>query len=158
MWPNDRTHWFAYKNAIPGQTSQSQILRWAKTSGVFVPVEQFHFASLSHRRALQMPLASRTVFQMDQATLTDKIFLWHQSKRGQNSNMDRSICIRTGRYHKKATQAGWLKPLHNSTDFEWHPFWKNTVISSSYCSRIHENGCTCTQATEFIRLLIGQQC
>jgi len=40
-----------------------------------------------------MSLADRVVFQMDQATSTDKILLWNIGKCSKNPNMDCCFCI-----------------------------------------------------------------
>jgi hypothetical protein len=52
--------------------------------------------------ALSMPLASRIIFQMDQAASSDKGFLWHIRKCGEDSNLDCNISVCSGRHNKKA--------------------------------------------------------
>jgi hypothetical protein len=61
-------------------------------------------------------MASRIVFQMDQAASPDKGFLWYIRKRGEDSNLDRDngVCADS---HNKETDENRLEPLHNFTDF-----------------------------------------
>jgi hypothetical protein len=63
-----------------------------------------------------MPLTSRIVFQMDQAASSDKSFLWHIRKCGEDSNLDCNICVCSGS-HNKETAKIRSESLHNFTDF-----------------------------------------
>ena len=47
---------------------------------------------------------------MDQAASSDKGFLWYIRKCGEDSNLDRNICICIGR-HNKETDEIRLEPL-----------------------------------------------
>jgi hypothetical protein len=51
-----------------------------------------------HRRPLSLPLASRTLFQVDQAASAHQGILRNQRERPENSNMDRDFYLRPGRY------------------------------------------------------------
>ena len=48
------------------------------------------------RRVIPLPMASRAVFQMDQATSTHQVILWHIGERGKESNMDCGDSVRAG--------------------------------------------------------------
>jgi len=78
-----------------------------------------------------MPLAGRTVFQMDQAAPSDQSVFWHIRERRQNTDMDCGISLCAGGYHKKASQTG-IEPLHNSTDFERNAFRESLYFTSTY--------------------------
>jgi hypothetical protein len=66
--------------------------------------QQLHAARAHHHRAVSLPLAGRTVLQMDQATSADQVLLRHLRKRGQDPSLDRSRCLRT-RGHRAQTFA-----------------------------------------------------
>ena len=51
-------------------------------------------AGRDHLRALQEPLASRTVLQMDQAASADQGFLRLERKRGEDPDLDRRVSLR----------------------------------------------------------------
>ena len=69
-----------------------------------VPHQQFRLAGLDHRRSLSLPLASRIVFQMDQATSAYQSLLRYFRERGQNSNLDRGLGLRARCHRQEATQ------------------------------------------------------
>ena len=73
-------------------------------------------------------MASRVVLQVDQATSTHQVILWHIEERGQESDMDCGDGVRAGGGGQEAT--GHLgRPLHNFavlslTLFEKMPIFK----------------------------------
>ena len=66
-----------------------------------VPHQQFHLASIDHHGAVSLPLASRIVFQMDQATFASQSFLRNHRERSQNTNLDRCVGLRARGDHQK---------------------------------------------------------
>jgi hypothetical protein len=66
--------------------------------------QQFHLASVHHHRALSLPVASRIVFQMDQATSSYQSLLRHLRERRQNPNLDCRLGLRARRHRQEATQ------------------------------------------------------
>lgn len=64
-----------------------------------------------------MPLASRAVFQMDQATPADQGILWNLRERRQDTSLDCRLDLCANRNYQKATVTGTVT-LYDSTDFE----------------------------------------
>ena len=67
--------------------------------------QQLRAARAHHRPALQMPLAGRTVLQMDQAAPTDQGLLRHLRERREDPNLDRHRRVRAGCHHQEAAPA-----------------------------------------------------
>ena len=61
-------------------------------------------AGVHHHRALSLPVASRVVFQMDQAASSYQSLLRHLRERRQNPNLDCRLGLRARRHRQKATQ------------------------------------------------------
>lgn len=71
--PNRGTNRLLFLSALSGQTSSDQISRSGNGQDVDISNQQFFIASNHHYRVVQMPLAGRTVFQMDQATSSNQV-------------------------------------------------------------------------------------
>ena len=80
---------------------------------------------------VQMPLENRTLFQMDQTTLTYQNILRHIRKCPQIANLDCDIYLHTGSHYQKRTETQ-TKSLHNSTNFKRKHIRENSYISSTY--------------------------
>ena len=78
--------------------------------------EQHGAAAADHRRALQEPLAGRTVFQVDQATPAHQALFGHQRERRQDANLVRRIDLRADCHRQEGASFGGLA-LHIATDF-----------------------------------------
>lgn len=102
---------------LPGTSASRKILRRPKRSTADVLNQQFFDRCLDHRSTLQMPLESRTVFQMDQTASADQGILWHIRERCQNPSLDSRIDLRLDCDYQKATVSGNVA-LYDSTDFE----------------------------------------
>src|SRR5262249_52523107 len=81
----------------------------------------FNTSGTYYRADLQVPLAGRVVFSVDQTAFADQGILRNQRERSEDSNLDRCVNLRTRRHRSQATGAG-SEPLPNSTDFEPNPF------------------------------------
>ena len=68
-----------------------------------------------------MPLASRTVFQMDQTASSNKVIFWDFRKCRKDPNLDRGSRLCTSRDPEKEAGSEF-QPLHNITDFKCHHF------------------------------------
>src|SRR4029434_6964104 len=66
--------------------------------------QQFYLAGIHHHRALSLPVASRVVFQMDQAASSYQSLLRHLRERRQNPNLDCRLGLRARRHRQEATQ------------------------------------------------------
>jgi len=72
-----------------------------------------------HRRSLSLSLANRIVLQMDQTASAYQVFLRYFRERGQVSNLDRSISLRSGRHPEKAAEHHRFA-LRNATNLKPH--------------------------------------
>ena len=77
----------------------------------------------------------RLYSQMDQTTFKDQSILWHRRKRSQDPDLDRHLCLRTGRYRQKTVASGY-KPLHNSTDSKCESFRENAHFTGTVVHRL----------------------
>ena len=89
---------------VSRSTPQSKVLRLCNRENVSIPDEQFHSAVTDYSRVVSLPLADRTFFQMDQATLTDQVIFRYNRKCSQDSDMDRNVGIRYRCHYEKTTQ------------------------------------------------------
>jgi exodeoxyribonuclease VII large subunit len=89
----------------------------------------FDLAGHDHLRALQEPLAGRTVLQVDQAASSDQTFLRYVGECGQVANLDRRVGLCPRRHRQEAPQSRRLA-LHFATDFVGHPFRENALAAS----------------------------
>jgi len=70
---------------------------WPKTKKRFVFFnQQFCSAGFDNCSALQVPMADRNLFQMDQAIHANQNIFWHYQERGENSNLDRHQRLHSG--------------------------------------------------------------
>ena len=72
-------------------------------------------AGAKHCRSLSLPLANRVVLQMDQAASAYQVLLRYFRERGQVSNLDRRLGLRSGRHSAKAAENYPIRP---------RPTWK----------------------------------
>ena len=93
-----------------------------------LPDQQLRPAGADHRRPLQMPVAGRTVLQMDQAAPQDQALLRHLRERRQDANLDRGIRLRPDRHHQKTPRSAG-QSLHNPADPERHRLPENPASS-----------------------------
>ena len=82
-----------------------------------------HFAlpGADHRTALQEPLASGTVLQMDQAASAHQGLLRHLAQCRQGPNLDRRFCLPVAGHSQEATRTA-RRSLQNSTGGQCHRF------------------------------------
>src|SRR5580700_6291361 len=105
-----------------------------------VPHQSVRVAGYHHRRALQKPLASRTVLQMDQAALADQTLLRHIRKCREDPNLDRRLGLRPRRHRQEAASPGRLA-LQIATDPLGHPVRENADASSTCPRRFQMRYC-----------------
>jgi len=68
-----------------------------------------------------MSVASRTLFQMDQATSKNQSLLRHLGECHKNTDLDCNFYLCSGSYCQEGVEIG-SKSLHYFTDFERHAF------------------------------------
>jgi hypothetical protein len=82
-----------------------------------VPDQQLPFAGTDDHRTVSLPMAGRTVLQVDQAASSDQAVLWHDRERREDADLDRRLDLRTRRDRQKAIEDP-SQPLRNATDPE----------------------------------------
>jgi len=128
--PNGLVNRLLLKTTLPGKTPEDQIFRSGKTKTSDIFNKQFRSPGNNYNPALQMPLAGRTLFQMDQATPAHKSLLRDKLERCKDSNLDRdfNICVNLN-YQK--TVKNRAQSLHNVTDFERYYFRENAHFTGT---------------------------
>ena len=138
-----------------GLTQKSSLLRFRSQQAPGVLDQQLHPLGKDHRRSLQMPMADRTVLQMDQTAPENQGLLWHLGECRKDPNMDCHLRVCSGSYSQKRTETG-PESLHNSTDFERDTFRENAHIPSTFKEQLHKFNPCLRQPVESIQLTLGQ--
>jgi len=97
--------------------------------------QQLHSLGSGHRRSLSLPVAGRTLLQMDQAAPAHQSVLWDDRQCSQNSSLDRDLSLRLGSDRQKAAQPR-SEPLQHSPGLERHAFRENPD-STGFLSQRH---------------------
>jgi hypothetical protein len=106
---------------LPGEAAPGEISRCDNRENTGVSDEQFRSAGTDHCRPESLPLAGRTVLQMDQAEPENQDLLRYFRKCRQNPDLDCRLGVRACRnYEETAENRG--QPLHNSTVLERYNF------------------------------------
>jgi len=128
---NHHTHRRQLKERLPSAVEASQILRQKKRQDLQLSDQQLCHSSTDGSRPLSLPLAGRTLLQMDQATPENQIILRNIRECSEESNMDSHLSLCTGGDHKKAARHQ-NRALHNITDFKPDTIRENTSRSTAY--------------------------
>ena len=124
---------FYSHTGLPGAAASHSLQRSRDRQDADLPDQQLHLAGTHDHRALPLPLAGRTVLQMDQAASADQGVLRHLRERGQVANLDRGLGLRPGRHRQKAAPTP-CQPLRNPTDLEPDHVRTNAVKSTTCAS------------------------
>ncbi len=116
---------------LSSAVATSQILRQQKQQDFQLSDQQFYHSSTDSSRPLSLPLAGRTVLQVDQTALENQIIFRNIRERSEESDMDCHLSLCAGRHHQKAARSQ-IRTLHNITDFEPDSFRENTIGSIAY--------------------------
>src|SRR3990167_8166523 len=129
--PDNYRHRVLHLERLSRQTAANKLFRCLNKKTVRFLNQQLLTPSNRYRQIVQMPLANRTVLQMDQAAPKNQGILWHYRKRRQNSNLDSYLHLCAGSYRQE-TALYQSQPLHNFTDFERHAFRENAHFTGSF--------------------------
>jgi hypothetical protein len=105
------------QQGLPAASATHQVLRCRTRQASGLPDQQLRFACADYRSALSLPLAGRTILQMDQTASADQAVLWHYRKCSEDADMDCNFALRLSRHREKTAQYRGFT-LHNPTDFE----------------------------------------
>src|SRR5262249_57633252 len=92
--------------AVPRPPAADLVLRRRERPAVRVPDQQLHPACADDRENLQVSMAGRVVFQMDQTKLAYQILLRDERKRGEDSSVDRDQRLRARRHRQEGAWSG----------------------------------------------------
>ncbi len=100
------------------------VLRCRNRPAIRLPDEQLHDPGADRRGVVQVPLAGRTVLQMNQAEPANQSLLRHQRECGEDTGLDRDQHLRAGGDHQTRTERG-SQPVRNSANSQPHTFREN---------------------------------
>ena len=106
---------------------------------------------------MPLPLASRTVLQVDQATPTHQALLRHLRERREDPGLDRGRCVRVSCHRSQASQSGVVL-ARNVTDSEHHTVRENPYDSAPYLLCNRRRYPRRPQSTDFIMKRVGHYC
>lgn len=102
------------------------VLRRRQQTPLGISDEQLHFAGADDCAAVQESLASRIVFQIDQATSANQSFLRHECQRGENSGLARDQRLRPRCHPEAGTKACTKSCKFSASHFlKKSPFFKS---------------------------------
>ena len=152
--PNNHAYRVLCSQRLSRQTTTCKILRRPDQEDSGLSDQQLLFAGIDYCATVSLQMASRALFQMDQAEPANQEFLWHFGECRQNSNLDRSVGICPGRHTKETTQYP-SESLHNFTNFERLSFRENTLITATYRNDHSTGNPGFRKPVEFIHLTVG---
>lgn len=88
MRSDDTTQWLLCFTGLSCCSSSNQLLRYRNEDKIRIFNKQLCSASFDYCSTLQVPLADRNLFQMDQAISSNQDIFWHYRERGEDSNLD----------------------------------------------------------------------
>ena len=129
--PNNQTDRTEEFKAVSRTTETNRISRHRTQQTLCVSNQQLYVGCVDNYRTVQVPMADRTVFQMDQTTPANQIILRHFHQRRQDPDMDRNqyICA-CSNYQKRVENSA--KSCRNPANSQHSPFRENLAISSTY--------------------------
>src|SRR5210317_1711114 len=78
--PNNSAHRAPYIQRLPREAPTHQILRCGNQQDISFSDQQFYLAGAYRCTVIQMPLAGRTIFQVDQTKSPYQILLWNNGQ------------------------------------------------------------------------------
>ena len=133
--PDHYGHRFLHAAGLSRETQANPILRYRHKEALCFSDQQLHATSNRDREALQMPLESGVVLQMDQTTPAYQVVLRHQRECVKDTNMDCHFCIRSRGHCQEAIEAR-SEPLHNSTNIECDHVRENAHFAGSFFTKL----------------------
>jgi len=104
MRPDDNTQRFLCIAGLSCRSSSNRLLRCQDEQKVHISNKQLYSAGFDNCSTLQVPLADRNIFQMDQAIPANQDVLRNFRERREDSNLDSHQHLRFGRNRQERTQ------------------------------------------------------
>jgi len=128
--PDDNTQRFLCIAGLSCRSSSNRLLRCRDEQKVHISNEQLYAAGLDNRSDLQVPLADRNLFQVDQAISANQDVLRNFRECRQDSNLDSHQRLRFGgdRQERAENRADFGRNLANSQHctFRESPYYTST--------------------------------
>src|SRR3990172_1170471 len=139
-WTPMRSHylspWFLCQERLPRDITPHSLPRSRNRKASRLSDQQLQSARAHHHKTLPLPLAGRTVLQMDQAAPAHQSLLRYLGERGQDPDLDRHLRLRPRRHCQEAAKTR-TQPLLNSTDSERDPFREKPHFAGTFATRLH---------------------
>jgi len=132
MRPDNKAQRFLCIPGVSCGPSSNRLLRYRDKQKVHISNKQFHFGGLDHCTTLQVPLADRTLFQMDQTIPANQNVFRHQCQCRKDTNLDSHQHLRSGRNRQER--------IEHRAEFERNPANPQhcTFRESSYYTSTYE--------------------
>ena len=132
--PDGYAHWLLLAEELSKTFASNPIQRSENWQNTDFSDQQLCAASADYYRVVSVPLAGRTVFQMDQATSSNQKVLWYNRECSKDANLDRGLGVCAGGHCQKTSQSQCFA-LHFITDF-LSDFVRENPIKPGF-SRLH---------------------
>jgi hypothetical protein len=140
MRPDDKTQRLLSFAGLSCCPSSNRLLRRRDKRKIHIPNKQLCSASLDDCSTLQMPLADRNLFQMDQTIFENQDIFRDFRERSEDSNLDCHQRLRSGRNRQERTQdrTEFERNLANS---QHCTFRESPYYTSTYEKRFAKRKC-----------------
>ena len=123
----------AEKLTVLSRTSKADSLcRYRTGQAIFVLDQQLQSFAVDDCAVVQVPLAGRTVFQMDKTASSNQSLLRHHTQCGQDTGLDSNQCLCSGCDSEKGTRAGG-QHVRDLAGFRHYAFRENTHKKPVFC-------------------------
>ena len=139
MRSNHRTNRHQCKSRLSAAATTNQVPRQQNWQSLQLSDQQLYYSSADNSRSLSLPMASRTLFQMDQTTPENQIVFRNHRECSKDSDLDCYLGLRARCHHQEATKTR-NGTLHNFTDFEPYTIRENPIGSVTYEPRSQTRG------------------
>ena len=129
--PDNKTYWHKNFKTLPDTTEANHISRRRTAAYFCVPDKQFSARCVDCMSALQTSLADRTVLQVDQTTLANKVVLRNFNKRSKDPGLDCDQRLRACSDNQKGTETGAFV-TRNTPNYKYPTFRENPAKTSTY--------------------------
>ena len=129
--PDNKTDWSEDFKTLPDTTETNHFSRRRTGSNFRVSDQQLSVGRIDNLSTLQTSLADRTVLQMDQATLENKVFFRYFNQCRQDPSLDSDQCLCACSNNQKETETGAFV-TRNTPNYKYPTFRENPAKTSTY--------------------------
>ena len=129
--PDNKIDWHKNFKTLPDTTETNYFSRRRTGSNFRLPDQQLSVGCIDNMSALQTALADRTVLQMDQTALANKVVLRNFNQRGKDPGLDRDQCLCACSDNQEGTETGAFV-TRNTPNYKYPTFRENPAKTSTY--------------------------